>query len=179
MSHHQSYISLYRERQNNPNNVIDLNNLCGNGFLKNIRNMYKWKSRRRKSRVNYVSRAQVLIPATKRFCGCIVPAGTVGVDCHRSNVIYLITCNKCYRQYIDQTVQKLNERFNGHRTGFEHPDKHRFCKILSRNFHDGNCKDASCDVQILERLEDNGRTSKNILDVHAVTLRSNVRSTGY
>ena len=121
--------------------------------------------------MNYVSRAQVLIPAIKIFCDCIVPAGTVSVGYHRSKVIYLITCNKCYRQYIDQTVQRINERFDGHRTGFEHPDKHGFCKISSRNFHDGNCKDASCNVQILEKLEDNGSTSTNTLDALCSYLR--------
>ena len=29
-------------------------------------------------------------------------------------------------QHAGETVQKVNERFNGYRTGFKHPDKHEF-----------------------------------------------------
>ena len=35
--------------------------------------------------------------------------GTVYVECHSSSIIYLITCNKFFTQYIGETVQKLNE----------------------------------------------------------------------
>ena len=145
-----------------------MDNACGNGSLKNI---YKFKSERCKLKANFVSRDQALSSASKRFYDCIVPAGILYVDYHSSNVTYLITCNEFYMQYVDETAHKLNEKFNGHWTGFKHPGKNGFCKILSRNFHEGKCKGASYQVQILEKAEGNGITSRNGLDASWSFLR--------
>ena len=65
----------------------------GNGSLKNL---YKYKSKIGKSKVNFVNKVQALRSASRRYYDGIVPAGTVYVDCHNSNVIYLITCNKFF-----------------------------------------------------------------------------------
>ena len=34
------------------------------------------------------------------------------VDCNSSNVVYLITCQKCSLQYVGSTVTKFRLRFN-------------------------------------------------------------------
>ena len=86
------------------------------------------------------------------------------INCHSSNVIYLITCNDCHLQYVGETVQKLNERFAGHTIGLNKPDKYGFCKILSNHFNVGCCKNSQYHVQILEKLEGNGRTERGALD---------------
>ena len=39
------------------------------------------------------------------------------------NDIYLITCCKCSLQYVGETLQKLNERFNLQKTGLKAPLK--------------------------------------------------------
>ena len=49
-------------------------------------------------------------------------------------------------------------------TSFKHPDRYEFYKILSWHFHEGKCKGAFYKVQIPEKLEGNGRTSRNTLD---------------
>ena len=36
------------------------------------------------------------------------------VNCNSSNVIYLITCQKCEVQYVGETDRKLKERFSEH-----------------------------------------------------------------
>ena len=36
--------------------------------------------------------------------------------CATSNVIYLITCTKCHKQYVGMTTRQLNTRINQHRT---------------------------------------------------------------
>ena len=36
------------------------------------------------------------------------------VDCNSSNVIYLITCQKCRMQYVGETDRKLKDRFSEH-----------------------------------------------------------------
>ena len=65
----------------------------GNESLKNI---YKYKSKTGKLKVNSVNRVQALRSASRTYYDYIVPAGTVYVDCHNSNVIYLITSNKFF-----------------------------------------------------------------------------------
>ena len=39
------------------------------------------------------------------------------------NDMYLITCCKCSLQYVGETLQKLNERFNLQKTGLKAPFK--------------------------------------------------------
>ena len=37
-------------------------------------------------------------------------------NCKSSNVVYLITCNVCQKQYVGETIQALNRRINLHRS---------------------------------------------------------------
>jgi hypothetical protein len=87
------------------------------------------------------------------------------------NVVYLLTCQKCQLQYVGETMQQLNERFGGHRSGFNHPEKFGSCHILSEHFTSGLCKDAPYSVQILEKLEGNGKTINNVWDPSMTKLR--------
>ena len=83
----------------------------------------------------------------------------------------MITCSKCFLQYVGETALKLNERFNIHKTGFRHPHKHGHCRILSEHFTLGKCKGAKYTVQIIEKLEGNGRTKRGGLDAKSTQLR--------
>ena len=38
------------------------------------------------------------------------------IDYNSKNVIYMIQCNHCYKQYIGETKRRLKDRFNEHRT---------------------------------------------------------------
>ena len=51
-------------------------------------------------------------------------------------------------QYVCETAQKVNERFNEIRTGFKHPYIYEIYKTISCHFDEGNCK-----VKKLEKLE--------------------------
>ena len=51
--------------------------------------------------------SQVLCSASKRFYDCVISAATVYVDCHSSNVVYLIICNKCYMWERAKTNWKI------------------------------------------------------------------------
>ena len=70
-----------------------------------------------------------------------------------------------------KNVQKLNETFAGHNLGINKPDKYGFCKILSGHFNAGCCKNTDYKVQILEKLEGNGRTERGALDASITQLR--------
>ena len=52
--------------------------------------------------MTFVHRNQALISEIKRFYDCIVPVVTIYPDCHSSNVIYLMVCNKCYMDYASE-----------------------------------------------------------------------------
>jgi len=38
------------------------------------------------------------------------------VNCSSSNIIYLITCTKCHKQYVGETSRKLKDRLNDHKS---------------------------------------------------------------
>ena len=113
----------------------------------------------------------VLSTATNRLYKCIVPAGSTCLNDHSSNVVYLITCNKCKLQYVGETSQNLNKRFNWHNSCFKKPTGYSFCKILNTPFSKGCCKDSSYTVNIIEKLEGKGRTERNAMDFAVKPLR--------
>jgi len=102
---------------------------------------------------------------TNRLYKCIVPPGNMGVNCASTNLIYLLTCDNCRLQYVGETVCTVRQRFCGHRTGFTNPTKYGCCKYLSQHFSSGHCNGSTYKVQILEKLDGDGRTIVNGRDV--------------
>ena len=101
----------------------------------------------------------------------ILPAGSTYVNDHSSKVVYLITCNKCKLQYVGETSQSLNKRFNWYNSCFRNPTTYSFCKILNTHFSKGCCKDPSCIVNITEKREGTGLTDRNAMNFAAKPLR--------
>ena len=66
--------------------------------------------------------------------------------CSSKNVIYLITCNKCKKQYVGQTTKSLKERINHHRSSI-HTKQKRYISVHF-NFPDHNLKNLT--VQIID-----------------------------
>ena len=69
----------------------------------------------------------------------------------------MITCCRCGLQYVGETVQSLRDRFSGHRAGMKNPFADNKCKILSKHFSVGLCKNANYIVNIIEKLSRSGR----------------------
>ena len=42
------------------------------------------------------------------------------LSCSSTDVIYLITCKKCAKQYVGQTHQKCSQRMNSHKFDINH-----------------------------------------------------------
>ena len=83
---------------------------------------------------------------------------------HSQNTIYLCTCLKCNIQYVGETVQRLNERMNTHRTakeGCEHEILHR----------DEVCGGYNFKFQILEKLPGNGYLPNGDVDPDMLSVR--------
>lgn len=114
---------------------------------------------------------KVVSSSTHRVYDCIVPPGNMPLDCHSPNVVYLLTCSNCKLQYVGETGLKINERFNLHRSHFKYPTHYGYCKRLSNHFSEGLCKNANYSVQIIEKLEGNGRTGRTSLDPQVSSLR--------
>ena len=155
---------IYKQNNKNPLISEDL----GNGHKTKI---FKCKSTRCGLKGQFVARDKALSTCSKRVYDCITPPGTSYIDCHTSNVIYLLTCSTCGFQYVGETVQQLNARFTGHRAGIKNPDKHGTCKILSNHFSQGVCKGSDYSVQILEKLVGTGRTARNAIDASMTSQR--------
>ena len=111
----------------------------------------------------------ILTTTTNRLYECIVPASSTYVNDHSSNVVYLITCSKCKPQYVRETSQILNERFNWHNSCFRNPTAYSFCKILNTQF--SYCKDYSYTVSMIEKREGTGRIDRNTMDFAAKPVR--------
>ena len=108
---------------------------------------------------------------TMRSYKCSIPRGTTKITCNTSNVIYLLTCSTCGLQYVGETAQQLNVRFNGHRMGLNNPKKYGTCKILSNHFNKGVCKGSNYHVQVIEKIEGSGRTERNAIDPKETSFR--------
>ena len=69
-----------------------------------------------------------------------------------SKCIYLITCCRYGLQHVGETVQSLRDRFSGQRVGMKNRFAHNRCKILSKHFSIGLCKNANYIRNIIEKL---------------------------
>ena len=67
-------------------------------------NMTKCNSLRSKSKADSQPGSKAVTSVTKRMCDCIVSPGATLLNCHPSNLVYLITCDLCDLQFVSETV---------------------------------------------------------------------------
>ena len=108
----------------------------------------------------FVTVNNVLSTSINRLYKYIVPAGSTYVNDHPSNVVYLITCNKCKPRNVGETSQNLKKRFNWYNSCFRNPTAYSLCKILNTHFSKGYCKDSSYTNNIIGKFEGTGRTER-------------------
>ena len=84
------------------------------------------------------------------------------LNCSTSNCLYLLTCGRCGIQYVGETVQSLRDRFSGHRAGIRNLLDDDRCKIRSKHFGVGLCRNANYIVNITEKLSGSGRDDNGI-----------------
>ena len=135
---------------------------CGDGRAKNITKCSK--PRCILGNEHFVPRNRVFSSTTHRTYDVKIAPGSSNVNCMSRNVVYQLTCNNCHLQYVGETCQQLNERFQSHRKGFKTPSMQISCKILTSHFTKGICKGAGHSVQIIEKLDGDGRNGGKCLD---------------
>ena len=79
-------------------------------------------------------------------------------------MVYLTTCSKCKLQYVGETSQNFDKRFNWHNSCFRNPIAYSCCKILNTHFSKGYWKDSSYTVNVIEKLEGTRRADRNTMD---------------
>ena len=67
------------------------------------------------------------------------------VSCTSQQLIYLITCARCEKQYVGKTEQSLRQRHYGHRREIEAASS-----ALGQHFAAGACGPDSLNIQIIE-----------------------------
>ena len=101
--------SIYDSNNTNYNsNIDDLTNL-GHGSLYHN---FRCGSKHCQFQSTFIPVNNILCTTTNTSYKGVVPSGSTYVNDHSSNVVYLITCNKCKFQYVGETSQNLNKRFN-------------------------------------------------------------------
>ena len=70
------------------------------------------------------------------------------LNCSISNCIHLVTCWRCGLQYVGETVKLLKDRFSGHGTVMKNQFAENKCKILSKHFSVGLCRNPNYIVSI-------------------------------
>ena len=98
------------------------------------------------------------------------------LKCSTSSCICLITCCRCGLQYVGETVQSLKDRFSGHRTGMKYPFADNKCKILSKHFGAGLCRNANYIANIIKKLSGSGRDDNGI-PIPGVTVERHKKET--
>ena len=82
------------------------------------------------------------------------------LSCHSTNVIYLLTCNRCSIQYVGETVQPhMSSRMSAHIRTANKDSTEEGCRYLREHYTKGDCKDATFGVTIIEKLKGSGRDS--------------------
>ena len=161
IGHVADSVLLSRDSIHDSNNNVDGFTNLSDGSLNHI---FRYGSKRYQFQNKFVPVNNILSSTTNRLYKYIVPAGSTYVNDHSSDVVYFITCNKCKLQYVGETSQNLNKKFNWHNTCFRNPTPYPFCKILNIHFSKGYCKDSLYTVNITEKAEGTGRTYSSTMD---------------
>ena len=159
-----------KEAINCPSTSVEgLENMCGDGKCTKI----KYHQSKHGCKMCHVlsTKDHFISSSTHRIYKSVIPSNIKKIDCNTSNLIYLITCNKCYLQYVGETCLRLRERFNHHNSCIAHPEKDHNCRILSEHFNKGFCKGAAFTVRIIEALEGSGRDENGKMDPSITTIR--------
>ena len=88
--------------------------------------------------------------------------------CTSKNVIYLITCTKCKKQYVGLTTQQLNVRINHHRSNIFN----RIKTYVSNHFNFPDHSIGNLSVQIIDAPEEGPNKYQKLQNLEAYWIRT-------
>ena len=154
--------------------VESLENMCGDGLNTKIK---KHNSKHGCTLCHrLVTKDHYISSSTHRVYESSIPTNVASLSCNSTNLVYLITCQKCKLQYTGETAQLLRERIRHHVSCFNHPEKDNTCRILSEHFGMGLCKNATFTVNIIHKLSGNGRNDNGTLDPAITHVRRKIET---
>ena len=92
------------------------------------------------------------------------------LNCNSSNIIYLIACENCGKQYVGQTKRSLRSRFNNHRYDIENDRP----SVISSHFNN-TCHISYCKIIPLfqcPQLSTEEETTKSRLDIEQYFIKT-------
>lgn len=99
-----------------------------------------------------------------RYFECVNKEFPKVVNCKSQNVIYLITCTKCFLQYVGETSSIVGVRFGMHRACMSGKPYAGQCRRLADHFTTGPCTGADHHIQIIENWSGNGHLPNGKVD---------------
>ena len=66
-----------------------------------------------------IAKSATLTQIAKSASGAIIKL-RCNTSCKTTNLVYLITCTKCEKQYVGETGDHVSQRMNGHRDEWKH-----------------------------------------------------------
>ena len=107
----------------------------------------------------------------------VLGVSTAKRNCKSRNLIYLIHCKKCKKQYIGETKRQLNERFGEHRRSIQNHDELIRPTPVSTKFNQPGHSINDILLISLERIHNNGDSVRKAREAHpidkAMTLEPN------
>ena len=149
--------------------IESLQNTCGNGLKTKITNHNSKHGCKLCDTLS--TKDHFVSSSTHRMYEAAIPDIITSLDCNCTNVIYLITCRKCQLQYVGETAQLLRDRIRHHSSCINHAERDNTCRILSEHFSKGLCKNATFTVNIIEKLQGNGRDEHDVIDSAITAIR--------
>ena len=91
-------------------------------------------------------------------------------NCKTSNVVYLIECKKCRKQYVGETENALHVRMNGHRSDIKH---RRLEKPVAKHFNSTGHSLEDLSIYVIEKIHREEANFRKAKESHWIqTLRT-------
>ena len=87
------------------------------------------------------------------------------LDCQTTNVVYLLSCNKCSDQYVGQTEKTLSKRFSQHR-GYVNNKK--LDKATGHHFNQAGHSISDMRINIIEKVYSRDPQMREIRESHYI-----------
>ena len=96
------------------------------------------------------------------------------LNCHSTNIIYLITCKKCSLQYVGETKQTLKQRL------LEHcgDTKHNRDKPVARHFNQADHSTDDITIMAIDRPANNNYFHRLTLEAKWIQLLQTTKPNG-
>ena len=99
-------------------------------------------------------------------------SGEESLNCKSENIIYLIYCKTCNFQYIGETKNRLQTRFNGHKSNIKMGNS---CQLVHKHFQEDCHGLRNCRIIPIEKIDTRNLNQQNLDSVYFERQASKLR----